>query len=99
MGYDNTGWCVYIVRCSDGTLYTGITNDLQKRIEAHNSGKDGARYTKPRRPVELVYSKRAGSKSEAAGLEYRIKKLTRTKKKELIQGQLKIHILLKNMEQ
>jgi putative endonuclease len=81
----NSGiWHVYMVRCNDGTLYTGITNDLEKRIKAHNSEKDGARYTRPRRPVSLVYSEQAGSKSEAASLEYRIKKLTRAEKKKLI---------------
>jgi putative endonuclease len=77
-------WHVYIVRCSDGTLYTGITNDLEKRIEAHNSGKDGARYTRSRRPVTLVYAEQAGSKSAAARLEYKIKRLERARKKELI---------------
>ena len=78
-------WHVYMVRCSDGTLYTGITNDLEKRIEAHNSGKDGARYTRARRPVTLVYSEQVQSKSAAARLEYRIKKLRRSKK-ELLAG-------------
>jgi len=90
MSKNNTTWHVYMVCCSDGTLYTGITNDLEKRIEAHNSGKAGARYTRSRRPVTLVYSEQAGSKSEAASLEYRIKKLGRLKKKELVKGQLKI---------
>ena len=78
-----------MVRCSDGTLYTGITNDLEKRIEAHNSGKDGARYTRARRPVKLVYSEGVESKSAAAKLEYRIKTLTRSKKVELIEDRLK----------
>ena len=78
-------WNVYMVRCSDGTLYTGITNDLEKRIEAHNSGKDGARYTRSRRPVTLVYSEQVESKSAAARLEYQIKKLPRLKKKELVE--------------
>ena len=73
-------WHVYMVRCSDGTLYTGITNDLKKRIEAHNSGKEGARYTRSRRPVKLVYSEQVESKSAAAKLEYQLKKLPRLKK-------------------
>jgi len=77
-------WHVYMVRCSDGTLYTGITNDLKKRIEAHNSGKDGARYTRSRRPVKLVYSEQVESKSAAAKLEYQLKKLPRLKKIRLI---------------
>ncbi len=77
-------WYVYMVCCNDGTLYTGITNDLEKRIEAHNSGKDGARYTRSRRPVKLVYSEQVESKSAAAKLEYQFKKLTLSKKKRLI---------------
>jgi putative endonuclease len=77
-------WHVYMVRCSDGTLYTGITNDLKKRIEAHNSGKEGARYTRSRRPVKLVYSEQVESKSAAAKLEYKLKKLPRLKKIRLI---------------
>ena len=77
-------WHIYMVRCSDGTLYTGITNDLEKRIEAHNSGKDGARYTRSRRPVKLVYSEQVESKSAAAKLEYQLKKLPRLKKIRLI---------------
>jgi putative endonuclease len=77
-------WHVYMVRCSDRTLYTGITNDLEKRIEAHNSGKEGARYTRSRRPVKLVYSEQVKSKSAAAKLEYQLKKLPRLKKIRLI---------------
>ena len=79
-------WCVYMVRCSDGTLYTGITNNLEKRIEAHNSEKNGARYTRSRRPVELVYSEQAGSQAAAARLEHRLKKLPLAKKKGLVAG-------------
>ncbi|MEA3548084.1 MAG: GIY-YIG nuclease family protein [Thermodesulfobacteriota bacterium] len=77
-------WHVYIVRCSDGTLYTGITKDLERRITEHNSEKGGAKYTKPRRPVRFVYSEQAGSRSAAAQREYQIKKMKLKKKKELI---------------
>ncbi len=87
-GINNDTWHVYMVRCNDGTLYTGITNDLEKRIKAHNSGKDGARYTRSRRPVKLVYSKEAGSKSTAAKLEYKIKKMTRAKKMKRINSEV-----------
>jgi putative endonuclease len=83
---DSGIWHVYIVRCIDGTLYTGITNDLDKRIEAHNSGKDGARYTRSRRPVKLVYSEEAESKSAASRLEYQLKKLPRAKKEKLVKN-------------
>ena len=75
---------VYIVRCSDDTLYTGIAKDLQKRIEEHNSSGKGAKYTKARRPVTLVYSETAEDRSSASKREYIIKKLSRTQKLELI---------------
>ena len=73
----------YIVRCSDGSLYTGWTNNLKKRIKAHNDGK-GAKYTKTRRPVELVYYERFVTKEEAMSREYHIKQLGRAQKLELI---------------
>ena len=85
-GPEDDIWHVYMVRCSDGTLYTGITNDLEKRIEAHNSGKDGARYTRSRRPVTLIYSEKTGSRSAAAKLEYQLKRLPLAEKKRLIQS-------------
>ena len=74
----------YILSCSDGTLYTGWTNDLKKRLKAHNDGK-GAKYTKTRRPVSLVYHEEFDTKEEAMKREYAIKKLSRTKKLELIE--------------
>lgn len=77
--------CTYILRCSDGTLYTGWTNDIKRRLEAHNSGK-GAKYTKPRRPVALAYIEYFDTKEEAMSREYAIKRLTRAKKEELIQA-------------
>ena len=73
----------YIVRCSDGSLYTGWTTDLEKRIEAHNSGK-GAKYTKSRRPVTLVYYEEFATKEEAMKREYAIKQMKREEKKALI---------------
>ena len=79
-------WYIYLVRCSDGTLYTGITNDLGRRIREHNSEKGGARYTRSRRPVELVYSESAGSRSEAAKREYRIKRMTLSDKRKMLKG-------------
>ena len=75
----------YIVKCSDDTLYTGWTNDLEKRIKAHNSGK-GAKYTKTRRPVELVYFEVHDTKQEAMKREYAIKQLPREKKLALIRS-------------
>ncbi len=77
-------WQVYIVRCRDGTLYTGITTDLARRLEAHNSGKDGARYTRTRRPVKLVFSEPAGTRSTAARREWQIKRMTVAQKMRLL---------------
>lgn len=79
--------CVYILRCGDGSLYTGWTNDLAARVKAHQE-KRGAKYTKARQPVELVYSENCADKSAALRREAQIKKLTRTQKLVLIgQGQ------------
>ena len=74
----------YIVRCRDGTLYTGWTNNLEKRMEAHNSGK-GARYTKSRRPVKLVYYEEFETKEEAMSREYAIKHFKKSKKQKLLE--------------
>lgn len=79
-------FAVYILKCSDSTLYTGSTNDLVKRLHAHNHLKSGARYTKARRPVRLVYSEACKSFREARQKECRIKALTRVKKLELIRA-------------
>ena len=76
----------YIVQCSDGTYYCGWTNDLEKRIAAHNSG-HGARYTGSRRPVSLVYFEEYGTKEEAMRREWQIKHLKRTEKIQLITGE------------
>ena len=75
----------YIVRCCDGSLYTGWTTDLEKRVETHNSGK-GAKYTRSRRPVELVYHEEFQTKEEALRRERAIKKLTRNAKEQLLRG-------------
>jgi putative endonuclease len=75
----------YIVECADGTLYTGWTNDLAKRVAAHNSGK-GAKYTRSRRPVALRYFEEFRVKEEAERREYQIKQLTRQKKEALMAG-------------
>lgn len=74
---------VYILRCNDGTLYTGWTNDINKRLEAHNSG-NGAKYTRGRRPVTLVYLEELATKGEALKREAAIKKLSKEKKWALI---------------
>ena len=76
-------WKLYILRCKDGSLYTGITTDVAARLEAHRSGK-GAKYTRGRGPLELVYSEGCGDHSAALKREWTIKSLTRSQKLELI---------------
>lgn len=76
-------WHVYMVRCADGSLYTGMSNDLPARIAAHNAGK-GAKYTRSRLPVALVWSEACRSSSSAKKKEARIKKLTRKRKEALL---------------
>lgn len=75
---------LYILKCADQTLYTGITVDLNRRISEHNSSKLGSKYTKARRPVELVYSKKFRNRSSASKEESRIKRLSRGEKLELV---------------
>jgi len=80
-------WTVYILRCADDSLYTGIAKDVDRRVAEHNAGQRlGARYTRSRRPVRLVYAETFASRSEAAAREYEIKKLTRQRKQVLLQG-------------
>ncbi|WP_255169347.1 GIY-YIG nuclease family protein [Natrononativus amylolyticus] len=74
---------VYVLECADGTLYTGYTTDLERRIAEHGAG-DGAKYTRGRTPVELVYSERHDSRSRAMSREYEIKQLSRGQKERLI---------------
>lgn len=79
-----SAYTVYILRCADGTLYTGCTNDLARRLRAHSAGK-GAKYTRARLPVELVYTEPALDKSQALRREAAIKALSRGEKLALIQ--------------
>lgn len=78
-----SGWLVYILKCSDGTFYTGITNDLHKRLATHNVGK-GAKYTRSRLPVELVWFDKFDTKNQALKKEAAIKKLSREQKEKII---------------
>ncbi|MEK7635377.1 MAG: GIY-YIG nuclease family protein [Patescibacteria group bacterium] len=81
---------VYILKCSDQTLYTGYTNNLEKRLEHHNNSKQGAHYTKIRRPVKLLYSETFPTLKEALRREYAIKKLTREEKLNLIKNNYRL---------
>jgi len=91
MTSDNTAvadikqWFVYILRCADNSLYTGVTLDVDKRLDQHNGiDKNGAKYTQARRPVELVYQEASRSRSEACKREYAIKCLSKQQKEQLI---------------
>ncbi len=79
-------YCLYILQCADKTLYAGITTDVKRRVEEHNSSALGAKYTRGRRPAKLVYSKEFKNRSEATREESRIKKLSRSEKLALIEG-------------
>lgn len=76
-------WYLYILRCGDGSLYTGITTDVDKRLHAHREGR-GARYTRGRGPLECVYRETCGTHSDALKRELAVKKLTRPQKEELV---------------
>jgi len=80
---------LYILKCSDSTLYTGITVDLNRRVAEHNSSSLGAKYTHARRPVTLVYSKRFKNRSLATIAERKMKKLSREEKMKLIKAKIK----------
>lgn len=77
---------IYILECNDGSLYTGITKDIAKRLDEHNTKDKGAKYTKARRPVKLIYKESSDNRSTASKREYEIKKLSRLKKLELVEN-------------
>ena len=81
---DKNNWTVYMVRCADGSLYTGIAKSLSRRIEEHNSASTGAKYTRTRRPVKLVYFEYCESRSAASKREAVIKRLSKSEKEALI---------------
>ena len=88
-----TEYSVYIVRCGDGSLYTGIAIDPEARLRSHRAGR-GARYLRGRAPLKLVFSQSVGSRGDASRLEHRVKQLDRTQKQALIEGRLLLASLL-----
>lgn len=82
----DTEFSLYIVRCADGTLYTGITTDVNRRLVEHESGLRGAKFLRGKGPLEVVFSEIVGDRAAASQLEYRVKKLDRSGKLELIDG-------------
>ena len=77
-------WHLYVLQCADGTYYTGVTTDVKRRLNEHNTSNRGAKYTKTRRPVKLVYSSEYDSRSSAQKAEHRFKRLTRKQKESMI---------------
>lgn len=81
------GWFVYVLRCGDGTLYTGITTDVERRLSEHASGgARAAKYLRGRGPLELAFAAEAGSRSRALSMERRLKSLPRTRKEDVVSG-------------
>lgn len=85
---------LYILRCADGTLYTGIATDVDKRLAEHRSGKRGAKYLRGKGPLEVLLSRPVGDRATALRLEYRVKRLPRTQKLELVTDSSKLDDLL-----
>ncbi len=84
-------WSVYILRCADNSLYTGVTTDVRRRLDEHNGlAKNGAKYTRNRQPVKLVYQENAASRSEACKRELAIKSLNKSQKEQLIEKSQKV---------
>ncbi len=81
-----SAWFAYILQCADGTLYTGVTTDVARRVSEHNGSAKGAKYTRVRRPVALAHQEAFATRSEACAREAVIKKLTRQEKEALIKG-------------
>lgn len=84
MSITTTSWSVYMVRCADGSLYTGISTDVERRVEEHNTSPKSAKYTRSRRPVVLVYTQICSTHIEALRTERSIKKLSRPQKEKII---------------
>lgn len=82
-----TNWSIYIIRCADNSLYTGITTDVNRRFSQHEKG-SGAKYLKTRRPFVLVFQQTVGDRSQASKLEYAVKQLPKAKKEQIVTGEL-----------
>lgn len=80
-------WSIYIIRCGDNSLYTGISNDVAKRFEVHQlAGAKASKYTKTRHPLQLVFTAEIGDRSAASRVEYRLKKISKSNKELLVKG-------------
>jgi putative endonuclease len=85
-------WSIYLIRCRDGRLYTGISNDVPERMKAHGAGQ-GAKFTRGRGPFTLAFTRVVGNRSMASKLEYRVKRLRRRDKERLILGEMDVEQL------
>ena len=91
-------WSIYLLRCADGSMYTGIATDVSRRISEHEQGKRGAKYLRGRGPFELVYQRAVGDRSVATRIEYCVKQLSRREKENLQQLPARIDDLLKDFQ-
>ena len=91
-------WSIYLLRCGDGSVYTGIATDVSRRISEHEQGKRGAKYLRGRGPFELVYQRAVGDRSVATRIEYRVKQLARIEKEDLQQLPSRIDELLNEFQ-
>ena len=91
------GWSVYVLRCRDGSHYTGIATDVRRRLREHEHGPRGAKYLRGRGPLQLVYAREVGDRSVAARIEHSIKRLTKTEKENLRQLPARIEGLLREI--
>jgi putative endonuclease len=92
----SSGWWLYIISCSDGSFYTGITTDVVRRLKEHQAGgRKASRYLRGRGPLQVQFSSKVGNKSEAAKAEALIKKLSKSEKIELVEGRVPLDKLLK----
>jgi putative endonuclease len=82
-------WSLYLLRCADGRLYTGISNNVEERLRAHETG-TGAKFTRGKSPLKLVFTRVVGNRSMASKLEYRVKKMRRRDKEKLIAGEMEL---------
>jgi putative endonuclease len=87
-------WSLYLLRCADGSIYTGISTDVRRRLEEHEIGVKGAKYLRGRGPLQLLLQRQVGSRSEASRLEYQVRKLSRTDKDNVERLGLRIDELL-----
>lgn len=86
----SSSYSLYIVRCANGSLYTGITTDVSKRLAEHESSPRGARYLRGKGPLEVVFTEAVGDRASASRLEHRVKQLSRTQKLRLIDGRSRL---------